>query len=85
MNTDGCIAWTLRIGIVFGIILIIIGEMMAEGNAVLWMGVLILILSPLFGIIVAFLGLLFEKDWFWTGVAAVVLIVIAAGLIIATT
>ncbi len=83
MNTDKSIAWTLRIGIVAGIILIIIGEIMGEWNDALWLGILVLIMSPLLGIVVAFAGLLIEKDWFWASVTAILLTVVGAGLILA--
>jgi len=83
MNTNKYIAWTLRGGIIAGIVLIIIGELLEAGNPILWLGVLLLILSPLFGVVVAFSGLIVEKDWFWAGIAGIVLIVVTAGLALA--
>ncbi len=77
------IAWTLRIGIVLGLVLIIIGECISEDNPFLYYGLLILIASPMFAVIVAFIGLVREKDWFWACIAGLVMIVVVSGAIIA--
>lgn len=77
------IAWTLRIGIVVGLLLIIIGEFMSEDNPFLYYGLLILIISPLLAVVVAFIGLLSEKDWFWAAVAGTVVIIVVAGMLLA--
>ncbi len=77
------IAWTLRIGIVLGLFLIVIGEFLEEGNSVLYYGLLILIASPLFAVIAAFIGLVSERDWFWACIAGAVMAVVVSGAIIA--
>jgi len=77
------IAWTLRIGIILGLILIIIGELMAEGNLFLYYGLLVLIASPLFAVVVAFIGLVSEKDWFWAAIAAIVVVIVVSGAVVA--
>jgi len=77
------IAWTLRIGIILGLILIIIGELMAEGNPFLYYGLLVLIASPLFAVVVAFIGLVSEKDWFWAAIAAIVVVIVVSGAVVA--
>ena len=77
------IAWTLRIGIIIGLVLIIIGEFISEDNPFLYYGLLVLIASPLFAVIMALIGLIREKDWFWAGVAALVVIIVVTGAIIA--
>ncbi len=77
------IAWTLRIGIVLGLILIVIGEFMTEGNPFLYYGVLILITSPMFAVVTAFIGLILEKDWKWAAVAGVVVAIVVSGAFLA--
>ena len=83
MNMNKSIAWTLRIGIIIGLVLIIIGEFISEDNPFLYYGLLVLIASPLFAVIMALIGLIREKDWFWAGVAALVVIIVVTGAIIA--
>ena len=70
------IAWTLRIGIVLGLILIVIGEFLEPGNQVLYYGLLVLIASPMFAVIAALIGLIRERDWFWALIAVVVLVIL---------
>jgi uncharacterized membrane protein len=77
------IAWTLRIGIVAGLILIIIGEFLSEGNPFLYYGLLVLIASPLFAVVVAFICLISERDWFWAAIAGLVVIIVTSGAILA--
>ncbi len=77
------IAWTLRIGIVLGLILIVIGEFLEPGNQVLYYGLLVLIASPMFAVIAALIGLIRERDWFWALIAVVVLVIVVSGAILA--
>ncbi|AMK14381.1 hypothetical protein AUP07_1344 [methanogenic archaeon mixed culture ISO4-G1] len=77
------IAWTLRIGIVLGLILIVIGEFLEPGNQVLYYGLLVLIASPMFAVIAALIGLIRERDWFWALIAVVVLVIVISGAILA--
>ena len=83
MNMNRSIAWTLRTGIVLGLILVVAGEFLEEGNPVLYYGLLILIASPLFAVITAFVCLVHERDWFWAAIASAVAIVVSGGAIIA--
>ncbi len=83
MNLNKSVAWTLRLGIILGLVLIVIGEMLSEDNPFLYFGLLILIASPLFAIIVTFLGLISEKDWFWAGIAGLVMLIVVCGAILA--
>jgi uncharacterized membrane protein len=76
-------AWTLRIGIVIGLILIVIGEFMSEGNPFLYYGLLVLIASPMLAVIVTFIGLITERDWLWAGVAGLVVIIVVSGAVLA--
>jgi len=83
MSMNKSIAWTLRIGIIIGLALVIIGEFISEDNPFLYYGLLILIASPLFAVIAAFLGLVREKDWFWACIAGLVVIIVVSGAIVA--
>lgn len=76
-------ALTLRAGIVLGLALIVIG--LAIGEDVLSLGLLVLIASPLAGVAVTTVCLLREKDRFWTGVALVLIVVVAAGILTSMT
>ena len=83
MNMNMSIAWTLRIGIVLGLILIVIGEFLEPGNQVLYYGLLVLIASPMFAVIAALIGLIRERDWFWALIAVIVLVIVISGAILA--
>lgn len=83
MNMNRSIAWTLRIGIVLGLILIVIGEFLEEGNPILYYGLLVLIASPLFAVVTALICLISEKDWFWAAVASAVVVIVVGGAILA--
>jgi len=83
MNMNRMTAWTLRIGIVIGLILIVIGEFMSEGNPFLYYGLLVLIASPMLAVIVTFIGLITERDWLWAGVAGLVVIIVVSGAVLA--
>ena len=83
MNMNMSIAWTLRIGIVLGLILIVIGEFLEPGNQILYYGLLVLIASPMFAVITALIGLIRERDWFWALIAVVVLVIVISGAILA--
>jgi len=76
-------AWTLRIGIIIGLILIVIGEFLSEGNPFLYYGVLVLIASPMMAVIVTFAGLAAMKDWFWAAIAGIVLVIVVSGAVVA--
>ena len=77
------ITWTLRIGIVLGLILIIIGEFLEEGDPFLYYGLLLLIASPMFAVIAALIGLVRAQDWFWALIALIVLAIVISGAVLA--
>jgi len=83
MNMNKAIAWTLRIGIVVGLIMIVIGEFMTEDNTFLYYGLIVLIASPMFAVMTAFFGLVLEKDWKWAAVAGTVALIMVSGAFIA--
>jgi uncharacterized membrane protein len=86
MKLYGATADTLRYSMLVSMIFIMLGlvtDWMGHGEDVLWFGMLMLILTPLFGILVSFVCLVSEKDRHWTNVTAILLSVITAGIVIA--
>lgn len=78
-------ALTLRAGIVLGMVLMVAGlamSAMSGDDALLYCGVLVLIASPLAGVVVTFLCLLRERDGFWVAIAGILLIITIAGALI---
>lgn len=78
-------ALMLRIGIVAGMVLMVAGLTlyMADGTeTLLYVGLLVLIISPFLGVIVSFAVLLREGDRMWAAVAAVLVVVTAIGILI---
>ena len=86
MNLNHATALTLRIFVVIGIAMMVAGlamSLMDMGDAVLYAGILVLIVSPFAGVIVTFIALIQEKDWYWVTIAAILLAITAVGLGIA--
>lgn len=71
-------ARTLRAGIFLGLALIVAG--LLAGEDALRAGVLVLIASPLAGVLVTLICLVREKDWFWVMVAGILLAIVLAGV-----
>ncbi len=85
MMLNRATALTLRAGVVLGMILMVIGlavSAMDGGDSVLYFGVLVLIASPLAGVVVTLLCLLKEKDRFWAMIAGILLMITVAGVLI---
>lgn len=85
MMLNKATALTLRAGVVLGMILMVIGlavSAMDGGDSVLYIGVLVLIASPLAGVVVTLLCLLREKDRFWAMIAGILLMITIAGVLI---
>ena len=85
MMLNKATALTLRAGVVLGMILMVVGlavSAMNGGDSVLYFGVLVLIASPLAGVVVTLLCLLREKDRFWTMIAGILLMITIAGVLI---
>ncbi|MBR4503590.1 MAG: DUF1634 domain-containing protein [Candidatus Methanomethylophilaceae archaeon] len=86
MNLNKTTARTLRVGIIIGMALIAIGLILSAlgyGNSMLSAGILILIISPLAGVIASFAALATEKDWFWASIAAILLAITVVGMVLA--
>jgi len=62
--------------------LVLLGMEWEYGNDVLWVGILILIVSPFVGVLTTYSYLIAEKDWKWVKVATVLTVLIAVFLII---
>lgn len=78
-------AFMLRTGIAVGIVLMIIGlalYLMDVTETVLYIGVLVLIISPFLGVLVSFAVLVIDRDWRWAAVATVLVIVTAIGILV---
>lgn len=85
MNLNRSTALTLRAGIVIGMVLMVIGLIMdatGGGDGILYIGILVLIISPFLGAIVSFISLLSERDWLWAAVAGVLILITTAGIVI---
>ena len=86
MNLYNATADTLRYGILVSMLIIALGlaaDWSGYGENVLWFGVLALILTPLFGVIVSLICLVLEKDTYWAKIAVVLLSVVTAGVAVA--
>jgi hypothetical protein len=82
MNESTSLA--LRICLFTGIVVLAVGLMFPGqdiGDRIIWNGLLILVLSPFAGILVAYVYLIAEKDWKWVKVATVLVVLIVAFLI----
>mgnify|MGYP002738601556 CR=1 FL=1 len=67
---------TLWIGAVLGIAIIAAGlavNILGYGEGVLWLGLLILIVSPMLGVVVSAFHLLKDRDYAWAMVALVLI------------
>jgi len=74
----------LRFCLYAGIVILAIGLILSGtgyGNDVLWVGILVLIISPFAGILTTYAYLIAEKDWKWAKVATVLVVLIAVFLI----
>jgi len=83
MNITDRTSLTLKIGITLGIVIMIIGLIFSNQDTeqhVLWLGILILICTPLTGVIVTYISLIEDKDWKWVKITTLLIIVMIIGL-----
>lgn len=69
-------------GGIAGIVLIAAGlvlSMTGFGDSVLWLGILVLIASPMAGVFVSMIALLSEKDRKWAAVAMLLILLTVIG------
>ncbi len=85
MDMNRSTSLMLRAGIYVGLAVSLIGLIMSMsdmGDRVLWLGMLILILSPFLGIVVTMVSLVIQKDWRWAAVAAALICITATGALL---
>ncbi|MFA6710230.1 MAG: hypothetical protein WC067_01780 [Candidatus Methanomethylophilaceae archaeon] len=87
MRTYDCTASVLRYNMFTGIAILFIGMAMSILDTeysmdVVWLGILVLILSPFIGILVTAMSLAIEKDTKWLTVAVILITVTTAGMVI---
>jgi len=85
MNLYGSTSKTLWWGTVLGITVIAIGlvtESLGFGDRVLWLGLLILITSPILGVVVSATSLVKDKNYRWAAVALLLITMTAISVII---
>jgi Protein of unknown function (DUF1634). len=81
MNMPNATSNVLKISLIISLILMTAGLLLQETTDVLlWLGLLVLICSPLLGIITTQIFLIKEKDWLWAKIAIILIVVIAIGL-----
>ncbi len=86
MNLHSSTSKTLWGTAVTGIAIIVVGliaSMLNYGESILWLGLLILIMSPIFGVIVSAVSLFINRDYAWMTVALVLITMTAASIILA--
>ena len=84
MNVNDLTSTVLKISLIFGLIVTTAGLLLLDhfGDTILWVGLLILICSPLIGVLVTFIMLFKEKDWRWVKITLVLIVVIVTGLVL---
>jgi len=85
MKMNEATSLALRCCLFTGIAVLMIGLVLSGtdyGNSILWLGILILIMSPFVGILITYSYLISEKDWIWVKVATVLVVIIVVFLTI---
>lgn len=85
MSLEHSTALTLRIGIVAGLVLTVIGlivQYLGMGDGVIYAGILILIASPFLGVITTTVCLFLEKDVYWGVIGIILLAITGSGILL---
>ncbi len=85
MNPSKATAFTMRLFVAVGIAVMAIGLALSgreHGEDIIWLGMLILLCSPLLGILTTLVALVSEKDWLWAKIAIVLAVIISAEIAI---
>ena len=87
MRTYDSTAFALRYNMLTGIVIVFIGTILFLLDTdrcmdVIWLGILVLILSPFIGILVTTVSLAIEKDMKWVTVAMILITVTTIGMIL---
>lgn len=87
MNQKALNAWTstvLRIGTYLGVMAMMVGliaDALGYGDTVLYVGILILVATPMAGVFASALCFAKDRDWKWLGASSLLVLVIVVGLI----
>ena len=87
MNTYDSTAFTLKCNMLIGIAIIFVGTIAFLLDTdhcmdTIWLGILVLILSPFLGIIVTTISLTIEKDTIWVTVGVILIAVTTIGMVL---
>lgn len=85
MKMDKATSLALKCCLFTGVAVLVIGLVLSDtdyGGSVLWLGLLILIVSPFIGVLVTYYCLISEKDWIWAKIATVLVLIILVFLAI---
>jgi len=84
LKMNAATSLALRICLFSGIIVLALGLVLSDqdyGRDILWVGILILVISPFVGVLTTYVYLISEKDWKWVKVASVLIAVIAVSIV----
>ena len=85
MNTEHNTSVTLKYSVFVSVFVVIIGLIlyMADmGDRVLWAGLLMVIVSPLLGVVVTTVSLWMEKDLKWMYIALLLIVISVIGILL---
>ena len=85
MNTEHNTSLTLKYSVFVSVFIVIVGLIlyMADmGDKVLWAGLLMVIVSPLLGVVVTTISLWMEKDLKWMYVALLLIAISVIGILL---
>ena len=85
MNTEHNTSLTLKYSVFVSVFIVIVGLIlyMADmGDKVLWAGLLMVIVSPLLGVIVTTISLWMEKDLKWMYIALLLIAISVVGMLL---
>ena len=85
MNTEHNTSLTLKYSVFVSVFIVIVGLIlyMADmGDKILWAGLLMVIVSPLLGVIVTTISLWMEKDLKWMYVALLLIAISVIGILL---
>ena len=85
MNTEHNTSLTLKYSVFVSVFIVIVGLIlyMADmGDRVLWAGLLMVIVSPLLGVVVTTISLWMEKDLKWMYIALLLITISVIGILL---
>ncbi len=80
VDVEQLVSWVLRAGVLTGAGLMVIGFFISIN--ILWLGILILILTPFIRVIMAGIGFLHQNDTLFFAIATYVILVLVIGTLI---